>query len=215
MAKLKYYLNILLLAIAAGMSISLGGAVYLTSTNKILGAFLFSVGLCTILVFKFKLFTGVVGYIPNNKPVYIIEVVITWIGNLLGTFGFATLMSFTRISEKLNDAAVSSTDTKLADGPVSLIILGIFCGLLMFIAVDTYKKYIDTKPFNAVFMEVMCVTVFILAGFEHSIADMYYFAAAGRYLESFSVLGLVTVGNAIGGMLIPVIYKISGALTKN
>ena len=215
MAKLKYYLNILLLAIAAGMSISLGGAVYLTSTNKILGAFLFSVGLCTILVFKFKLFTGVVGYIPNNKPVYIIEVVITWIGNLLGTFGFATLMSFTRISEKLNEAAVSSTDTKLADGPVSLIILGIFCGLLMFIAVDTYKKYIDTKPFNAVFMEVMCVTVFILAGFEHSIADMYYFAAAGRYLESFSVLGLVTVGNAIGGMLIPVIYKISGALTKN
>lgn len=215
MAKLKYYLNILLLAIAAGMSISLGGAVYLTSTNKILGAFLFSVGLCTILVFKFKLFTGVVGYIPNNKPVYIIEVVITWIGNLIGTFGFATLMSFTRISEKLNEAAVSSTDTKLADGPVSLIILGIFCGLLMFIAVDTYKKYIDTKPFNAVFMEVMCVTVFILAGFEHSIADMYYFAAAGRYLESFSVLGLVTVGNAIGGMLIPVIYKISGALTKN
>ena len=215
MAILKYYLNILLLAIAAGMSISLGGAVYLTSTNKILGAFLFSVGLCTILVFKFKLFTGVVGYIPNNKPVYIIEVVITWIGNLLGTFGFATLMSFTRISEKLNEAAVSSTDTKLADGPVSLIILGIFCGLLMFIAVDTYKKYIDTKPFNAVFMEVMCVTVFILAGFEHSIADMYYFAAAGRYLESFSVLGLVTVGNAIGGMLIPVIYKISGTLTKN
>ena len=215
MAKLKYYLNILLLAIAAGMSISLGGAVYLTSTNKVLGAFLFSVGLCTILVFKFKLFTGVVGYIPNNKPVYIIEVVITWIGNLIGTFGFATLMRFTRISEKLNESAVSSTDTKLADGPVSLIILGIFCGLLMFIAVDTYKKYIDTKPFNAVFMEVMCVTVFILAGFEHSIADMYYFAAAGRYLESFYVLLFVTLGNAMGGMLIPVINKISGALSEN
>lgn len=215
MKKIKYYLNILLLAIAAGMSISLGGSVYLSSSNKVLGAFLFSVGLCTILVFKFKLFTGVVGYIPDNKPVYIIEVLVTWVGNLLGTFGFATLMSFTRIGEKLKVAAISSTDTKLQDGPVSLIILGIFCGLLMFIAVDTYKKYIDKKPFNAVFMEVMCVTVFILAGFEHSIADMYYFAAAGRYFESFYVLLFVTLGNAMGGMLIPVINKISGALSEN
>ncbi len=214
MKTLKRYLNILWLAIGAGMSICLGGGVYLMSENKILGAFLFSVGLCTILVFKFNLFTGMVGYIPNNKPIYILDVVTVWLGNLLGTYAFATLMGFTRIGDKLELAATSLVEKKLNDNAISLIILGVFCGLLMFIAVDSYKKYIDTKPFNALFMEIICVTVFILAGFEHSIADMFYFAAAGKYFEGFGVLGLVTLGNALGGMLIPVIYKISGALTK-
>lgn len=211
---LKKYLNILLLAIGSGMSICLGGGVYLACENKILGAFLFSVGLCTILVFKFNLFTGMVGYIPNNKPAYILDVAVVWLGNLIGAYSFATLMSFTRIGEKLKLTATSLVEKKLNDNAISLIILGIFCGLLMFIAVDSYKKYIDTKPLNALFMEVVCVAVFIIAGFEHSIADMYYFAAAGKYFEGFGVLGLVTLGNAIGGMLIPVIYKISGALTK-
>ena len=214
MKTFKRYLNILLLAIGSGMSICLGGGVYLACENKILGAFLFSVGLCTILVFKFNLFTGMVGYIPNNKPAYIFDVAVVWLGNLIGAYSFATIMSFTRIGEKLKLTATSLVEKKLNDNAISLIILGIFCGLLMFIAVDSYKKYIDTKPLNALFMEVVCVAVFIIAGFEHSIADMYYFAAAGKYFDGFGVLGLVTLGNAIGGMLIPVIYKISGALTK-
>ena len=214
MKAIKNYLNTLLLAIGSGMCICLGGAVYLMCENKALGAFLFSVGLCTILVFKFNLFTGMVGYIPNNKPKYVLDVAVTWLGNLIGAYSFATLMGFTRIGEKLKLTATSLVEKKLCDNAPSLIILGVFCGLLMFIAVDSYKKYIDTKPFNAVLMEIMCVTVFILAGFEHSIADMFYFAAAGKYLEGFGVLGLVTIGNAIGGMLIPVIMKISGGLTN-
>lgn len=214
MKAFKRYLNILLLAIGSGMSICLGGGVYLMCENKILGAFLFSVGLCTILVFKFNLFTGMVGYIPLNSPKYILDVAIVWLGNLIGTYAFATVMSFARTGDKIKSAALTAVDIKMNDSAISLIVLGFFCGLLMFIAVDSYKKNIEGKPLIALFMAVVCVAVFILAGFEHSIANMYYFAAAGKYYEGFGVLGLVTLGNAIGGMIIPVILKISGSLTK-
>ena len=54
-----------------------------------------------------------------------------------------------------------------------------------------------------------CVPTFILAGFEHSIADMFYIAAAGEY--SFAALGfllLVIAGNAVGGMLLPLLARV-------
>ena len=60
---------------------------------------------------------------------------------------------------------------KVADDPVSLFILAIFCGMLMFTAVDAFKN--DKLP--AVCRPVMvflCVMVFILSGFEHCIANM-------------------------------------------
>lgn len=199
---------------ASGMSICLGGGVYMMCQNKLLGAFLFSVGLCTILVFKFNLFTGMVGYIPLKKWTYIFEVITVWFGNLCGAYLFATLMSYTRIGQTIKSAANVAVETKIDDSWLSLMILGIFCGLLMFIAVDSYKKNIETKPVLALFMAIICVAVFILAGFEHSIADMYYFAAAGRHFDGFRVLGFVTLGNAIGGMIIPLIQKLSAYLTK-
>lgn len=215
MSVLKKYLNIFLLAVASGMCICIGGGVYLVCPNKLLGAFLFSVGLCTILVFRFNLFTGMVGYIPQNKPIYITEVAVVWLGNMCGAYTFAYIMGLSRIGDSIRAAASTVVEVKLADNMLSLVCLGIFCGLLMFIAVDSYKKNIETKPILAVFMAVMCVAVFIFAGFEHSIADMYYFAAAGRYFDGMGVILTVTLGNAIGGMIIPLIQKLSSCLTKS
>jgi formate/nitrite transporter FocA (FNT family) len=85
---------------------------------------------------------------------------------------------------------------------------GILCGLLMFIAADYYKK---TKGFLGAFV---AVPVFILSGFEHSIADMFYFASAffkdsGCFALGDGVLFIlvVIIGNAIGGLLIPLCQK--------
>ena len=79
---------------------------------------------------------------------------------------------------------------------------GVMCGMLMFIAVDfhrTRKSYIAT---------FVAVPVFIMAGFEHSIADMYYFTSAMMWnVDSVIFILLIIVGNAIGGLLIPA-YKL-------
>ncbi|MBO6083474.1 MAG: formate/nitrite transporter family protein, partial [Candidatus Methanomethylophilaceae archaeon] len=75
---------------------------------------------------------------------------------------------------------------------------GVMCGMLMFIAVDFYKtkgSYIAT---------FVAVPVFIMAGFEHSIADMFYFSSAMMWdLDAVIFILIIIVGNALGGMLIP------------
>ena len=49
---------------------------------------------------------------------------------------------------------------------------------------------------------------FILCGFEHSIADMFYFAAARAFSFEYALFILIVVlGNAIGGMLVPFVKK--------
>lgn len=195
------YITTFVQAIAAGLCIGVGCTVYLMCSSKLLGAFLFAIGLLTILLFKFKLFTGMTGYILENKPSYLLELLITWFGNFGGTCLVAWLISKTRLTFNLGFVEV-----KLADTWYSLLILGIFCGLLMFIGVSCFK-YCIGKLDNifALAMPVFCVAVFILAGFEHCVADMFYFALSGKLIEGLSSLLIITAGNTLGGMLIPVV----------
>lgn len=57
----------LILSIYSGLCIGLGGTAYLSCDNKILGSFLFGLGLFTILNFGFNLFTGKVGYFVTTS----------------------------------------------------------------------------------------------------------------------------------------------------
>ena len=211
---IKNSLKTVLNSYAAGICIGIGGTVYLMCPSKPLGAFLFAVGLCTILLFGLNLYTGMVGYLFDNKPAYIIKLLIVWFGNFAGTATVGELMRLTRLSKSVSDAADSVVTSKLDDGFGSLFILGIFCGILMFVGVDTFKKHWAQKDFAAIFMPVICVAVFIVAGFEHCIADMFYFASAGKGAEGFSVLLAVTLGNSLGGVIIPVIKKLTDNLSR-
>lgn len=209
---LTKHLRTFLLAIAAGFCIGIGGTVFLMQTDKFAGAFLFSVGLLTILIFKFNLFTGMVGYLSDRlfekEWGYLFSLVLVWLGNFVGTGLVAALVRLTRIGTQLAIKSLSLVETKLADRWYSLLILGIFCGMLMYIAVDTYKKNIGTKDFLCCIAVFMGVMVFILAGFEHSIADMFYFVLSGKTLECLGALGFITLGNAIGGNLIPLVLRL-------
>ena len=211
---IKDYLKTFILAVSAGICIGIGGTVYLMCQSKLLGAFLFAVGLCAILVVGMCLYTGMVGYLFQNKPIYILKLVVVWLGNFVGTAVVGGLMRLTRASDALIGAAKGVVAAKLADGHVSLFILGIFCGILMFLGVDSFKKYWATKDFAAIFMPVICVAVFIIAGFEHCIADMFYFVAAGKIIECLPALVVITLGNSLGGVLIPLIKTAADKLEK-
>lgn len=201
MKKLKNVLGTFALAVLAGNMIGIGGAVYLATDNKVVGALMFTVGLYTICIQELNLFTGKVGYLPERKPAYLIDLLIIWCGNLAGTFVDACLLSLTRFSVYAK-AAEALCEIKLEDGFLSLFMLGIFCGILMFAAVDGYAK---TKNPIILFLGV---ATFILCGFEHCIADMFYFSFAKVWsVSTFGRVIVITLGNAIGGMLIPVVKK--------
>ena len=78
----------------------------------------------------------------------------------------------------------------------------------MYVAVETFRKE-EINPFARTLMVFLCVVIFILSGFEHSIAGMYYFSAAGMWgWQALAATGIMTLGNALGGMLLPMADKI-------
>lgn len=196
--------RIFLKAAAAGITIGIGGAVYLTLENKVIGAVLFGVGLYTIVLNGLFLYTGKVGDLisAKDKKAYILQLIFTWIGNLAGTALAAAAISATRIGN-LGRTAEVICKTKLTDTPHSILILAVFCGILMYVAVDGFRE--KGNPLILFF----CVTVFILCGFEHCIANMFYFSLAGAWsLRAVIYLLLMTLGNSVGGILLPLVKKV-------
>ena len=194
-------------AMIAGVMIGVGGTVFLVQQNPVVGSFLFTICLFTVAVFQLQLYTGKIGYLPFQKPIYILELLITWIGNLAGTFLVAMMVRNSRIYESVAEKANGIVLLKLQDDFFSLFFLGIFCGLLMFLAIDTFRTQNgSTTKMIALFLPVM---VFILAGFEHVIANMFYFSLTNTWsIHGWLVVLVVTIGNSVGGMMIPFYLKI-------
>ena len=170
---MKKLLKLFLPALLAGLAIGVGGVVYLSVENRVAGALLFAVGLYAICLHGLNLFTGKVGYALGQGWGYAGGLAVIWLGNFAGTALAAAAMGCTRQGAALADKAAALCAAKLADSPVSLFVLGIFCGMLMYIAVEGYKRCGNPLILFA------CVAAFILCGFEHCVADMFYFAAAG------------------------------------
>ncbi len=203
---MKKYIEILLKAILTGIAIGIGGTVYLSCENKVAGAFLFGTGLFTILTFGFLLFTGKVGYAVENKPSYLLDLAVIWVGNLIGAMLTGGLVLLTRIGAGISEKAAALCSVKFGDSLPSIFILAFFCGILMFIAADGYKNIKNPAgQMLAVFLPVM---TFILSGFEHCVANMYYFTAAKAWSGNALLYMLVmSLGNAAGGILIPLFRK--------
>lgn len=173
---MKKIIDIFLRSLLTGVAIAIGGTVYLSCPNKYLGALLFGIGLFVILSFGFDLFTGKVGYAVENKPSYLGELGIIWLGNFAGAVLSALLITQTRIS---------TISDKAADG---------------------YKTI--QNPVGQILAIFLPVVVFILSGFEHCVANMYFFAMADLWsIKAFGYLIIMSLGNSIGGILIPLLRK--------
>lgn len=200
---LKHCVDTFLYAIIGGLCIGLGATAYLCTENAIFGSVLFTLGLFTICTMGFNLFTGKVSYILEKRPYRFIELPLIWLGNLIGTAGLALLLSLTRIGENLSERAAELCRIKLGDSPLSVFILAIFCNLLIFIAVDGFKN--NPRPIGKYLGLFLGVIAFIFCSYEHCIANMFYFAAGGAWsINALLYLIIITVGNSVGGLLIPI-----------
>lgn len=193
------------LSVLAGICISIGGCVFLSLDNKVLGAFFFTAGLFTICSLGFNLFTGKVCYVFENDGKYAVNIILIWLGNLVGTWLSAMLFGATRIAG-MSEKAQAMCQVKFDDSLLSIFILAIFCNMLIFIAVDGYKNIqYEAGKYLALFFGVM---VFILCGFEHCVANMFYISMAGMWsVKAFVFILVNTAGNAVGGWIIPLVRK--------
>ncbi len=229
--------KLFLLGILAGMFIALaavgantaGCTIENASVSKLVGACIFPVGLLMVLVAGSELFTG------NN--LIIVSVLtgdvkwtamlknwgIVYLGNFVGSILIALIACYSG-QFGLFGGALAATTIKVATGKATLtfgqaILKGIACNFLVCIAVwmSFAAKSVGGK-LAAVYLPIM---LFVLAGFEHSVANMYYVpaglfaasatgtAAEGLTWGNFFINNLipVTIGNIIGGaLLVGVMY---------
>ena len=199
------FFDFLIKGIYAGVMIGIAGSVYLSVSNHIVGSFLFALGLLTICMYGMNLYTGKIGYVLINKLDYLYELLFTLIGNFIGTFMVGKLMLLTRF-KNISKVALEIAKVKLNDNLLSIFILSFFCGVLMYIAVNNHKKISgEIGKYIGIFL---CVMVFILCGFEHSIANMFYFSVAS--LWSFKTLLYVLImvlGNSCGSIFFALFYN--------
>ncbi|MCI9077355.1 MAG: formate/nitrite transporter family protein [Lachnospiraceae bacterium] len=177
-------------AVYAGFMIGIGGIVYLSVDNKVTGSLLFSFGLLTIVTQGFYLYTGKIGFVKRLKE--LLDMLVVLAGNFAGTFIAAFLARMAHMDIDSRTLVAKKLDNNI----FNVFLLSVLCGVMMYLAIDNYNK---SK--NIVFV-IAPVMIFILSGFEHSIANMFYFHLAGSYsLKTFIYIIVMAAGNGAGAKL--------------
>ena len=189
--------------VMAGFFVSIGGTAFLSIENRVVAALFFTTGLFAISNYGFNLFTGKVCYLLDNGPGYLWDLALIWLGNLGGTLIATALLGLTRVHPALAETAAPLVAAKLGD----VFVLSVFCNVLIFIAVDGYRIIPDALgKYLALFLGV---AVFAISGFEHCVANMYFISLTGSWSADAVLFIIVnTVGNSLGGLLVPAVKKI-------
>jgi formate transporter len=231
-------LTMFALAILAGAFIALGSLFFtITMTTgttgqppafglmRLAGGLTFSLGLILVVVGGAELFTGnnLIAMAWASGRVTTQQVMRNWgwvyLGNLVGAIGTAALVWLAGV-QTMSDGAVGETMVRIARSkksldPVSAVARGILCNVLVCLAVWLCMgaRSVTDKILAIIFP----ITAFVACGFEHSVANMYFFPlgialAAGStaplsIAHALSNLALVTLGNVLGGtILVALVY---------
>jgi formate transporter len=226
--------TVLALSILGGAFISLG-AIFATTVGtgggalpfgvaRLLSGLAFSLGLIVVVSAGAELFTGnnLIVMAWAGGKVGTRAVLINWtlvfIGNFVGAIA-TVVLSFCSMQYEFADGAVGLTALNTANGKVlhtfgQALVLGIMCNALVCLAI--WMSYGARSMIDKIAAVVPPVAAFVAAGFEHSIANIYYvplglliksaagepfWTAIGKTPADFPAL---TWGNFLVGNLIPV-----------
>lgn len=175
----------------AGILIGIGALINTRCTNQFIGAFLFSFGLLTILNMEGLLYTGRIGYfnIKDDVRYQIGQYIEIFLGNMIGVLSIALLSINTNSQIFL---------TKLSHNMLHTFTSSILCGIMMYLAVELWRN----KKNNL--YVIMAIMIFVLGGFDHCIANMYYWGINPvQACQPRAILFFIVniTGNTIGSLL--------------
>ena len=235
-------LSMAMLGMLAGAFIGLGALYYTLVVSdaslsfavaRVLGAVCFSLGLLLVVVAGAELFTGnnLLAMAWADGKVSTAEVLRNWAvvcaANFVGAAGLALLV-FLSGHAGMNGGAIAQSYLKIAitksTMPVAeLFFRGVLCNVLVCMAV--WMVLAGRSVVDKFFAIVLPVSAFVAAGFEHSIANMYFFPLALLLKESGIALPVgadaitiyamlrnlvpVILGNIFGGsVLVALVYYV-------
>ena len=191
----------------AGVIIGLSAYSYIIINDKIIGSFLFSFGLLTILISGYKLYTGII-YSLKLTLSDIKNKLAVLCGNIIGIINICVVYYINGKPniDKLNDIFINKTSQSI----ISFFCMGAICGILMYLAVNQYKKT------NHPILVVMPIMLFILIGAEHCIANLFYFICSGQIsVKTIAYLFVNIISNSLGSIIFYHLSKYTGARRKN
>jgi formate transporter FocA len=243
-------LNMFVLAVLAGAFIGIGaifattvaagGAALPYGVNRLLTGLVFTVGLILVVVGGAELFTGntLITIAFASKKVTVMQLLRNWtivyIGNFVGSVLTAYIV-FLGKQYAFGGGAIGLTALNIGAGKTALtfiqaVALGIMCNALVCMAV--WMCYSARSTTDKILAIIPPIATFVAAGFEHSVANMYFvplalfvkgsgdtafFQAIGKTAADFPNLTWgnffianllpVTIGNIIGGgIMVGLIY---------
>jgi formate/nitrite transporter len=234
-------ITVFVLALVAGAFIALGavlsttvatGSSFGVGPTRWLAGIAFSLGLILVIVAGAELFTGnnliVMSVVSGSVPVghLLRNWAIVYVGNAIGALSVVAMVT---VAEwwRLGDATVGVTALSTAATKTGLSFPAVFARGILANALVCLAVWLATggrSVLDKIAAIVFPVSAFVAAGFEHSIANMYFIpmglvlrqndevvAAAGlpaREMQTLDVRGLLTnlsastLGNVIGGSLL-------------
>ena len=175
--------------------------------TRLLSGLVFSLGLILVVVGGAELFTGnnlIVMAWANGKVTGIALLrnwVIVYIGNFVGAIGTAMLMFFTRqYTFGANSIGIAALKTGVAKSELTFlqaIALGILCNALVCMAV--WLTFSARSTIDKIAAIIFPITAFVAAGFEHSIANMYFIPYA-LFIKMFDVDFVNKVADKVPGL---------------
>ncbi len=209
----------------ASIVTSLGWTGYPAGIGRLLAGTAFSLGLILVIVGGAELFTGnnLLTMAWAGGKIGSLELIRNWtivyIGNAIGAVGTALLVwlaGFHELSDgAAGELAVRIGELKVGLDPLEAVVRGILCNTLVCLAV--WMCFGAQTIADRVLVIVPPIATFVAAGFEHSVANMFFLPYAlflapaespltwsGAIVEN---LLPVTVGNIIGGgVLVGAVY---------
>lgn len=221
--------KMLILGFFAGMFIGFAGIASTTasatiasaSVARLVSACVFPAGMAMVLVAGSELFTGnnLIIISVLQKKATVSGMLKNWffvfLGNFIGAGFVAVMVVYSHVPDLYNgllaQKVVAAAMSRINQSFSEAFMRGVLCNILVCIAV--WAAFAAKRVSGKLLMSFWPVMLFVLCGFEHSIADIYFgiagIAAAGEYgiaaeglnFGSFLLKNLlpVTLGNIVGG----------------
>jgi len=205
-------------------TIATGGSALPYGVNKLLVGLVFTLGLILVVIGGAELFTGnnliIIGYLSGKITLrsMLRSWVVVYLGNFVGSVFIAALMLLAKEYTFANGAvgltALNIGAAKTGLGFIQAIALGILCNILVCLAV--WLTFSARTTGDKILAIIPPIAAFVAAGFEHSVANMYFvpmalFIKHSKDMAFFNLIDKVpadysslTWGNFLMGNLLPV-----------
>ncbi len=224
--------KMLLLGFFAGMFISFAGIAATTATatmatasaGRLIAAIVFPAGMAMVLIAGSELFTGnnliIISVLEKKVPVW--KMLKNWffvyIGNFVGALFVSLMVTYGHVPDlfdgTLAQAVINSGVIRTSMDFGDSLIKGVLCNILVCIAV--WMAFASKQVSGKLLISFWPVMLFVLCGFEHCVADMYFCMAALFTSAEYGItadtltwsnfithnLIPVTLGNLIGGVAV-------------